>query len=163
MLFFSRPSPKVGRELQTALNRIMEDPYKNDRSPGRESTQRLCTCFIWHSSAKMIAWFCFTSQNINTLLTPPPPKKDQSWMHYTPPTIYTPASYRLQPRVPTNQETQQSTCSLLWNRRGAEVWNKIKSDNSYTLPFYWINLSCNSIVEKYHTRNITSKSQMESI
>ena len=52
--FFSRPSPKAGRELQTTLDtRIMEggmmDPWRKiisrSRSPGRESTQRLCTCF----------------------------------------------------------------------------------------------------------------------
>ena len=48
--FFSRPSPKAGRELQTALD-IRDDGgregplAKNDRSPGLESTQRLCTCF----------------------------------------------------------------------------------------------------------------------
>ena len=47
--FFSRPSPKAGRELQTVLD-IRDDGgregpvAKNDRSPDRESTQRLCTC-----------------------------------------------------------------------------------------------------------------------
>ena len=46
--FFSRPSPKAGRELQTVLNRMKGGREggplaKNDRSPGRESTQRLGT------------------------------------------------------------------------------------------------------------------------
>ena len=55
--FFSRPSPKAGRELQTALD-IRDDGgregplSKNDRSPGRESTQRLCTCFIYNDTYK---------------------------------------------------------------------------------------------------------------
>ena len=43
MKFFSRPSPNAGRELQTVLN-IMDEGgplAKNDRLPGRESTQRL--------------------------------------------------------------------------------------------------------------------------
>ena len=55
-MFFSRPSPKAGRELQTALDRMIRDDDDDDdddddgplasgsRSPGRESTQRLCTC-----------------------------------------------------------------------------------------------------------------------
>ena len=49
-LFFSRPSPKAGRELQTALD-MMDAGGREDgplvsrsQSPGRESTQRLCTC-----------------------------------------------------------------------------------------------------------------------
>ena len=49
--FFSRPSPKAGRELH--IDRMMEGGMmqgeggplsKNQHSPGRESTQRLCTC-----------------------------------------------------------------------------------------------------------------------
>ena len=55
VLFFSRPSPKAGRELQTALDtRIMENNgwplASRSRSPGRESTQRLCTCsaLFWY-------------------------------------------------------------------------------------------------------------------
>ena len=46
-VFFSRPSPKAGREPQTALNRRINKggPLASwRRSPGRESTQRLCTC-----------------------------------------------------------------------------------------------------------------------
>ena len=49
--FFSRPSPKAGRELQTVSDMMRrrdedEDPWRSrSRSPGRESTQRLCTCF----------------------------------------------------------------------------------------------------------------------
>ena len=50
MKFFSRPSPKAGRELQTVSNtrRRMRDGgplASRSRSPGHESTQRLCTCF----------------------------------------------------------------------------------------------------------------------
>ena len=57
--FFTRPLPKAGRELQTVLNtrRIMEGwggPLaKNDRSPGRESTQRLCTCFLLYTGCNI--------------------------------------------------------------------------------------------------------------
>ena len=59
-LFFSRPSPKAGRELQTTLDtRIMEggmrDPQRKiisrSRSQGCESTQRLCTCLLMNTKA----------------------------------------------------------------------------------------------------------------
>ena len=37
--FFSRPSPKAGRELQTELNTRDDGPLASrSRSPGREST-----------------------------------------------------------------------------------------------------------------------------
>ena len=43
----------AGRELQTVLNRREDEDEdeggplaKSDQSPGRESTQRLCTCYL---------------------------------------------------------------------------------------------------------------------
>ena len=50
-LFFSRPSPKAGRELQTALDMMDDGPLASrSRSSGRESTQRLCSCFLLNCS-----------------------------------------------------------------------------------------------------------------
>ena len=54
IIFFSRPSPKAGRELQTVSNtRMMKNdgggggPFASQsRAPGCECTQRLCTCFF---------------------------------------------------------------------------------------------------------------------
>ena len=73
LTFFSRPSPKAGRELQTALDRIKDNELTNgplasrSRSPGRESTQRLSTCFRndtceditkrENNTMKMVKWF----------------------------------------------------------------------------------------------------------
>ena len=51
-MFFSRPSPKAGRELQTVSDtrRIMKNDggslARQSRSPGRESTQRQCVLVI---------------------------------------------------------------------------------------------------------------------